>query len=224
MSTQTIETTEFDVVGLFNIAFTEQTQRHIPPGVIPQASKSTKDFPNGEDDEWWKQHGPPMVQRWVEWRQATQWNLWETPTGEPAIELELMPMFEGIPLKMFIDRTFIHPMDEPIVVDLKSGKRTPESDMQLGFYKAGLKQVFDLDVKFGGYWMARKGEMELINLTRYTPQLLTRWLKQFVKAREAGIFIPHPTALCRACSLREYCATYGGKLAEADSDHPFVGG
>lgn len=187
---------------------------------IKAAGKPTKDNPNGEDELWWLAHGPAMVQRWIDWRDACDWDIWVAPDGRPAIELELFPEFNGVPVKMYLDRVMRIPSTGALViVDLKSGKRTPASDLQLAFYAAGIKAVFDIDVKLGAYWMARTGELSPVqNISRFTLPLLAYWVGQFVWARENHIFLPHLTEMCRACGVNRYCYAYGGSKSEMDSD------
>src|SRR5262245_37599015 len=165
------------------------------------SNKPTKLNPRGEDEVWWLTEGPKMVQRWMDWRAASGWKIWSTPEGTPAIELELSPVWAGVPIKMFIDRVFVNPdTGVPIVVDLKSGKRTPASDLQLAFYAAGIKSVYGVDVSHGAYWMGRTGELSPVaSIRRLSLPLITFWVGQFVKARQGSIFLPQLSELCRAC-------------------------
>jgi len=105
---------------------------------------------------------------------------------------------------MYIDRVF-EVDGELVVVDLKTSQRTPDSSLQLGFYKAGLQQVFGVDIKLGNYWMARQsGTGSMIDLTKYTPDMIEYFVKHFDNARKAGIFLPN-TNNCNRCGLTEFC-------------------
>jgi len=193
-----------------------------PAQDIRAAGKPTKAHPNGEDELWWLSEGPKMVQRWIDWRKSSPWEIWIAPDGRPGIELELTPEFGGIPVRMFIDRVFRIPSTgRLVIVDLKSGKRTPASDIQLAFYAAGIRATYGDygHAELGAYWMARTGELSPVaEIGRFTLPLLTHWVQQFAFARENHIFIPHLTELCRACGVRQYCLAYGGKKSELDSD------
>jgi len=46
-------------------------------------------------DDAFMENGPLLVDNWVEWRKRTRWGLWETPEGNPAIELELRITLPG---------------------------------------------------------------------------------------------------------------------------------
>ena len=167
--------------------------------------RSTKAFPNREDVDFWQQRGPEWVDSYIQWRKNnSNWKIWVTPQGAPAIELAINPTFAGIPVKMVIDRVF-EVDGELVVVDLKTSQQAPLSQLQLGFYRLGLKQVLGVDVKYGTYWMARHGGTEsLVDLTSYTDDKLEYLLSNFDKARKAQIFLPN-TNNCNRCGLTEHC-------------------
>jgi hypothetical protein len=167
--------------------------------------RATKERPNKEDAEFWQVAGPEWVQSYIDWRTTnTNWKIWKTPQGVPAIELGIIPEFAGVPVKMVIDRVFEVDGDL-VVVDLKTSQRTPDSSLQLGFYKAGLKKIFGVDVKYGNYWMARQsGTGSMVDLTKYTEDMITYFVENFDKARKAGVFLPN-TNNCNRCGLTEHC-------------------
>lgn len=166
--------------------------------------RATKDNPNKEDADFWARKGPEWVKGYIEWRQNNpSWKIWMN--GEvPAIELGLVPEFAGVPVKMVIDRVF-EVNGELVVVDLKTSQSTPSSSLQLGFYRAGLKQVLGIDVKWGAYWMARQsGTNSLIDLSHYDDDKIEYLVAGFDKARKAGIFLPNLNN-CNRCGLVEHC-------------------
>lgn len=167
--------------------------------------RATKQNPNKEDAEFWVRTGPEWVKGYIEWRQNNpDWKIWKTPQGAPAIELGMVPEFAGVPVKMVLDRVF-EVNGELVVVDLKTSQNTPSSSLQLGFYKAGLKQVLGVDVKWGAYWMARQsGTNSLIDLSSYTDDMIEYLVSGFDKARKSGIFLPNLNN-CNRCGLTEFC-------------------
>lgn len=169
------------------------------------AGRATKANPNKEDATWWNEQGPVWVDQYIQWRKAnTNWKIWKTPQGAKAIELELNPIIAGVPVKMVIDRVF-EVDGELVIVDLKTSTRRPVSDLQLGFYKVGIEQMLGVTVNRGNYWMSRDaGTGEMIDLSRYTLDMLEYLVSGFDKARQAGIFLPNLSS-CSYCGLTEHC-------------------
>lgn len=181
-------------------------------------SGKTKERPQGEDSDWWLDAGPKMVNRWHDFRLERGWPIWVMPDGSPAIELDILVEVDGYPLKAIIDRVF-NVEGAPVIVDLKTGKREPEDLLQLGFYRVALLAKYGLKVGFGAYWMARTGKLTTIHdISKYTPELLVHYIKQYEAGTKAGVFLPHISALCRACSQRTFCHAFGGRSAEVDPD------
>lgn len=190
---------------------------------IRGAGRQTKAKPNGEDELWWLTAGPQMLQRWENWRDKSAWQIWVTPDGVPAIELPIEVQHRGQKFKVFVDRVFVTESGGLVIVDLKSGARSQESDLQLGIYKAALKLAYDVDVVGGAYWDARAGDVEHVaRLPQYTPALAAHYARQLQLARKHKIYLPHVTNMCRACGVREYCVAFGGSKMHFDPDYEFV--
>lgn len=184
--------------------------------------------PAGEDGFWWRQNGPEFVQAWIDWRFESGWKVWSTPDGQSAIELDLIvdcPNGDDvIPVKTIIDRVMVMADGELCILDLKSGSRTPDSDLQLAFYRYALLKHYGVDIKYGTYWMARKGvPVEPFELQRYSVHLMETVFRRFVETRNGGYFLPYPSAKCRACSVNRYCAFFGGAMSHLDPDHEDYG-
>lgn len=161
-----------------------------------------------EDKDWWDENGPEYVANWMRFREYSNWQLWITPEGAPAIELELHVEVNGTKVKMVIDRVMIDDKGNLAIVDLKTGKRLPEYTLQLGFYRYGLWKVFGISVDVGYYWMARQAVMSApIRLDNYTPEKLEYLVDTFDKARKAHLFIPN-TNSCGMCGYTMHCEWY----------------
>lgn len=187
---------------------------------IRAGGKATRANPDKEDELWWLSAGPEMVQRWMDWRTSSDWKIWRTPQDQPAIELELQPTWAGVPVRMFVDRVFVLPTGVLVVVDLKSGARSPQSDLQLAWYACGIKSVYNVDVSYGAYWDARKGLMsDISTLTNITVGLVEVWVSKFVQAKTHEIYLPNLSHFCRACGVNRYCAAFGGARASVDPDY-----
>lgn len=219
---------EWDVLTKWQEIFESTVRKQVDETGVPTemwraGGRATKAWPDKENGEFWRALGPEMVNAYAQWRIGNfpQVDLWFTPTGEPAIELELNAVFRDQPVKMFIDRVFTYRGDL-IVTDLKTGAREPDSTTQLGFYAAGLQQVLGTNARLGAYYMGRTGTLtEPVQLGRYTPNLVGTWIKQFNTAVDAGVFLPNLTNRCKACGVARACAAVGGvDAAGFDPDHP----
>lgn len=171
--------------------------------------RATKANPNKEDANWWNKSGPIWVDGYVNWRKHNpDWKIWTAPDGNKAIELALMPEVAGVPVKMVIDRVF-EVNGELVIVDLKTSQQTPNSSLQLGFYKMGLELQFGVQVKWGTYYMSRgNGMADMVDLSQYTIEKMEYLVAQFDKARKAGIFLPNTNNCQYLCGLTEFCQFY----------------
>jgi putative RecB family exonuclease len=118
--------------------------------------------PNKEDEKWWRENGPLMVDRWVNFKRVTPWNIWLTPQAEPAIELELQAEYGGVPVKGYLDRIMELPDGSLCVLDIKTGSTEPKSNGQLGQYAdmtLPSSSVRSTARSWGCYWMGRTGSL-----------------------------------------------------------------
>ena len=112
----------------------------VPVDQYTATGRASAKYPNKENAQWWADNGPDMVAKFAAWRDATRWDIWETPDGKSGVELEIrveLPQ-SGIPLLMYIDRMYVPPSGQLVVLDIKSG-RTPDIAEQLGFYATGIE-------------------------------------------------------------------------------------
>lgn len=190
--------------------------------------RRTKALPTGEDYRFWKAQGAVMVNRWKSWRIANkQWVIATVTTPESSsvwdgIELPLVIRFDDVVTQGILDRLFVNDLTgELMVVDLKSGVWAPkDAGQQLGLYATGLEQLFGTRPQTGAYWMARTGAFasDPINLDHFSQDYWRQVTTKFSIAKSEGIFLPSPGMFCGSCSVRDYCATVGGRHAHlADS-------
>jgi RecB family exonuclease len=176
----------------------------------------TKALPSGKDYWWWLVEGPKMVARWVAWRQTSSWTLWEYE-GDPGIEIPLNLTLALVEpkLKAFPDRIMVTPTGELACLDLKTGVRKPESNLQLGVYAVAMEKAGLERPKYGTYWMALKGEHTFpVDLDHYTEEVIDEMFSQFYKGTQAGIFLPRTGGHCNyLCRVQQYCAVQNGAEA-----------
>lgn len=171
-----------------------------------KAGRTTKANPDGEDEKWWLQEGRAMLNSWVQFRtNELGWQVWTTPDGNPAIEISMTPHFAGIPVQMGIDRVMVTPDGELVIVDLKTGKYTPSSDLQLALYAVGMDKTFGIRPKYGTYWMARAGVTSpLVDLDFYKNNMIEKIIVDFDRARKDALFMPNYNH-CKMCGFKVEC-------------------
>jgi len=170
-----------------------------------QSSRTSKANPDGENYDWWYENGRKFLDNWVEWRKGSGWELWTTPQGVPAIELVMEIKVGGIYMKGAIDRVFVTPEGELVILDLKTGIRTPTTDLQLQVYACMMEQSMGVRPSYGVYWMARQGSTSIpVSLDKFTIKKLDEMVGLFQKARENNLFLPNFNG-CKLCSFQEYC-------------------
>lgn len=188
----------------------EKNPEHADPKTWKVGGRRSKDWPNKENAAWWAHHGPLMVQAWIDWMAQLQWQPATDLTGG-YVEVVAPGTIGGAPVKAFIDRMFITPEGELVIVDLKTGSREPVSALQLGWYAELVEQSIGVRPSWGGYWMAREGKLgELRDLTKYTTARLDRWTRDFIKARELGLYLPRVDTHCSTCGVAKACIAVGG--------------
>jgi len=179
-----------------------------------------------EPIEVWRTIGLQFVQSYIDWRERSPWEIWTTPDGQPAIELDVSGMLPGCPveIKAYLDRVFWDPVfKKHHILDLKSGKRAPKNADQFGTYAALLKVMYGIDVDSGVPFMNRKGGLgKPFDLTAYTPEYVGLVFGEAWEQVESGEFPANGfDSECFICDVEAACAARGGPLAHLyDPDSP----
>lgn len=175
------------------------------------SGRATKEWPDKEDERWWRYHGPLFFDRYVRWQNATPWVIAEVD-GKPAVEVKVEMDFgevDGEPVEFvgYIDRIFHDPRhDVYLIGDLKTGSREPVVPQQLADYAVALRETTGLDVNHGFFYDARKGMSSTVyDLSLYDVDRLAYRVRATASMRRHGIFLPNPTSMCVACSVKEFC-------------------
>jgi len=201
-------------------AWDKATENLDPKKDIRAGGRATKAYPDKENDAWWNEHGPKMLEDYVKWRNTSGWEIY-TDNGVPFVEWEFTVSFprEGkdeVAVKGFIDRVFVNPEGELIVCDLKTGSREPASTTQLGTYAVAMGQRGGVSPLLGCYYMSRKGEPSANrSLIHYTPEMLSYWLGSFADSVRDERFIPNVTSMCQSCMVAPSCYAVGGNAPYA---------
>ena len=202
----------------------EELEDERSAGYLPfqyyRSGRASKEFPDKEGPDWWEQKGPGFVKSWVAWRDACGLDIWETPDGEPGIELEVRAKLGDLEVLCYIDRiTFVEgtdPKNRLYIVDLKSGSSIDAWPRQLALNNLGLLDTFGVWATYGGYWKARSGgiEPDWFDLRIYTPEWLWEQVRVTKAIRDQQLFAAQPNNLCNsACGVRDYCRAVAGPLS-----------
>lgn len=218
--------TTIDLSTVWTDAWTDALREQMASTQVPvdqwrKAGRPTRDKPNAEDLQWWYETGLSQLEAYAEWLDKTGW----TPVvidGVPAIELELVAEFGGVQVKGYLDCAYDMGTGEILLVDYKTGSRTPATFMQLGLYASMLEIRTGVRPQLGAYYMTRKGQLSPTeSLDRYSIEWLNRIMPRLARGIEYGIFVPNLGDYCGRCDVQQYCYAAGGDLAQHfDPDHP----
>lgn len=177
------------------------------------AGRKTKDKPNGEDIAWWRENGPIFVNNYIQWRTSSADTLAIAAVESRAgVELEVDMPLGGVPMIGYIDRLMVdRKSGDLMVVDLKTGSRTPASPLQLATYSVQIERVVKRPVVWGAFFDARKGVLtDPIDLSTFTADNLGVIYSALDRTVTAGNFLPRIDSHCKACGVREFCVFQGG--------------
>lgn len=196
-------------------------------------ARSQKDEPRvsrwkqspSEPLEVWADLGPKLVQSYIDWRKRSPYEIWTTPDGKPAIELDISGRLPGCDVEIwaFLDRVFHDPiLDQLVIVDLKTSKRPPAKADQFAVYAALLEVKYKVRARLGAAFMNRRGTLSSPwALADFTPEAIGEVFADAWKKIQAGSFPANPGKACFLCDHSAACAAVGGPLArEFDPDHP----
>lgn len=173
--------------------------------------RKTKEKPNAEDIEWFRQVGiPNSIAAYVDWRLATpDFVLAEVPEFGPAIEVPFNYYVGDQLIHGFIDRIFTSKrVGGYYPIDLKSGRK-PETDEQLGLYGQALNKALGWHIEWGYYLYGLKtGTAKLtppLRVNHWTDEKLGSIYLPATKLIDEQIFIPHPGDACFNCGVSDHC-------------------
>lgn len=142
------------------VAEEQERKPEFPVEQWKASGRASRQWPDKEDRKFWSEMGTVWALTYVTWRlNNPTWEIAEI-NGQPAIETEIGGTFKGagLPLVGYIDRVFRNTQTgDYMVVDLKSGVRTPQDTLQLGTYSLMLDLMYGIRPRWGAFWMARTG-------------------------------------------------------------------
>jgi len=220
-----------DALMTAHAAFLEDFQTRLiqeePSAGWKSSGRKTKALPSGEDDQFWITKGPELVDGYAKWREKNpHLQPWVAPNGQPGIELGFNIAVPGtdVLLRGYVDRVFQDNNNGSLlIVDLKSGARSQTSDLQLHFYRIGLRHALGVDIAYGAYYNARKGELDGISeLTQFPEERVFRWVRNMLKTIELNLLVPSVGMSCSWCGVKDFCPQWVDTMPDFDSQNDLL--
>lgn len=174
--------------------------------------RSTKEFPDRENADWWEAKGPSMVMRACSIRRDDR-KLGLVPHESGAVETEVRARLPtGLEVKGYIDALLMVTRDgEAVVRDWKTGSH--RDDLQLMVYAWLLEQSRGIMPARGQMCMLRQENQPVKevaidpNYVALVPQMFAAramHLELDEKLGDLG-FMPNPSSFCGACTVAPSC-------------------
>jgi putative RecB family exonuclease len=216
--------TNWETEPIWNQIFDVQIDKLREAEPNERAWRSTQSEP---DIDAWRRAGLQFVQHYIDWRERSPWEIWTTPDGKPAIELDISGKLPGCPveIKAYLDRVFHDPVfDKLWIVDLKTSKRPPKDAAQFGTYAALMKRKYGVQPAHGAAFMNRRGELSKpFALEQYTPKAVGKTFNEAWQKVTSGHYPAEGIAngACWTCDVSSSCYAKGGPFsAQFDPDNP----
>jgi RecB family exonuclease len=171
-----------------------------------------------EPVEAWNRMGPEYVQGYIDWRRRAPYEIWTTPDGLPAIELDISGKLPGceVEIKGYLDRVFWDPVFKKLViVDLKTSKKPPKNAEQFGTYAALLQVKYGVKADIGVPFMNRKNTLgKPYEMAEFTPEAVGAIYGEAWARIQSGEFPADGyDKACFICDVSAACAAKNGPLA-----------
>lgn len=190
------------------------------------AGRKTKEWPGGQDLDYWERTGIDQVSAYTTWMDEQIRAGWRIATvgDQPAIEFEIRAKFGGVEVLGFADCMYETP--DLLLVDYKTGAKVPNTFFQLCLYAQAIERQYGVRPKLGAYFMTREGKLSAPeSLDRYSDDYFDRVFSQLDQVRTSGgPFLPNIGRDCSTCDVAHACYARSGPNAHLyDPDHPQFG-
>lgn len=152
------------------------------------------------------QLGREQIEKLISWaHNHPEEEVWTTPDGSPAVELEFFEEMGGVKIKGFIDLVIETP-EGLVVRDYKTGAK-PGDAFQLTVYAEALRLKYGVNVVAGDFMMGKTGKPTIAHrITKDDRKAVHEgfaWLEEQI---QAGNYDPNPSpSNCRMCAVRTAC-------------------
>ena len=195
---------------VFNDAVLDVEQKTgIPSLEWKTAGRKTALRPDGEDLPFWQSEGLKQVEAYQKWYDSSGWKIATMPDGRPGIEWSADVLFGGTPVRFIVDAIY-QVGEDLVIVDYKTGSRTPFGAIQAGLYAAGIEKATGKRPKWGAFFMTRQGTLDdLIDLSHLTIEYFDYVFGAMNHSVLNGWFPPSVGDSCRMCSFVDKCPAMG---------------
>lgn len=211
----------------------EESKSGVPQSEWRVSGRASKAWPDKETLDWWRAMIPEMGVMYARWREANEeYEVWVTPDGEQAIELEIKVPLPGVevPFLCYIDRIFVDRTTGALMVwDAKFGSMTPEDLVQLARYAMAVELRYSVRPAFGAIYKGRMGELVpifkdgkfLMPLAHLPSSVIAADIADQWALMQVGKYPAKPGRHCSWCDVRSSCVWAKGKDAwKYDPHHP----
>ena len=176
--------------------------------------RRTKANPDGETLEYWQSEGLRQVEEYLSWLADTGWRIATMPDGRPGVEWDAEVNFGGTPIRAVVDCIYTNGSDL-IVVDYKTGSRTPSGVTQLGLYASVVERAHGVRPQYGGFYMTRAARLDdLVDLTPWGMDFFDYSFGAMNAQLATGFFAPNVSDHCSWCNVRDYCYAVNGPKSD----------
>jgi hypothetical protein len=199
----------------FDAEIAEAEQSGVPREEWYVGGRQSKEWPDKENEKWWRHHGPGFVTAWRGWLQRSGWSIYLPPGGEPAIEIAYEVMIGGFAAVGYIDRV-MESQGQLMIVDLKTG-REPHGHDQLRDYGVGLSRSVGWTSptpEWGSFFLARQGGCTPpVRLVPEDGELRDHVYRVALAGIRADVFLPNRGSMCKSCDVKDYCISWTGRMS-----------
>ena len=192
----------------------------VPVGEWKVGGRASKANPDRENLAFWQEEGLRQAEAYIAWLRANGWQIATMPDGKPGIEWEAEVQFGGSPIRLVVDAIY-DVGGEWVIVDYKSGTKTPSAILQLALYASAIERAYGRRPKWGAFYMSRKAELTpLADLSLWDQSFIDYNFEAMNAYQATGYYPPVLGDHCEyRCSVSDYCIAKNGSKAK---DYPLV--
>lgn len=188
-----------------------EEQSGIPTSEWKTAGRKTAARPDGEDLSFWQNDGLKQIEAYKKWYDQSGWKIATMPDGRPGIEWSADVHFGGTPVRFVVDAIY-QVGEDLVIVDYKTGSKTPFGIIQNGLYASGIEKMYGVRPKWGAFFMTRNGALDdLHDLSHLSIDYFEYVFSSMNDSVFRNWFPPSVGDSCRMCSFIEKCPAWGSK-------------